>query len=143
MMEKQVEQAPANVPPPAQASPPERKVNRGWFRKGHDPRRNTEGRPTGSTKREEPPKRTELVATKTERLKRFLFDVKHLQEYIQPSGGDRLATRDLPDDFKIVDCVVYHNGLMQIVVRSEKFERVAAGAVIPMAEVRWGTKLAR
>lgn len=120
--------AAAETPPPA----PPIKQNKGWFRPGHDARRNPEGRPRGS--KGPPPaqaKVPELRAERTDRVMWFGYLTKWLREHLHPFGRECTTISNLPADYEIVGCRVYHNGYMAVIVRSKRFPRVARGAMIP------------
>jgi hypothetical protein len=110
-----------------------RATNRGWFKPGSDPRINRQGRPRG---RKAAAGDTRPVAERADRLMLLAVPAREL--------AWRLANRhapwivNLPTDFEIVGSHVNRDGVVQFVIRSATFPRLARGAVIPSFDPSYG-----
>jgi hypothetical protein len=111
----------------ADGSVPEPKRNRGWFQSG-DSRINREGRPVGRQPIAADPQVD--YARRADRLMRLFVPERRVACRLTYPVAPWI--RNLPGDFRIVDCRLdYARGEIVLIIRSKEFRRVARGAEIP------------
>lgn len=106
-----------------------RRHNGGWFQAG-DKRINRDGRPRRSSKATSSDASREEFAQRADRVKRLVVRERRVAHLLTHKLAPWIA--NLPSDWRIVDCHVARDGESIIfVIRSERFDRVGRGALIP------------